>query len=207
MSSEDLNSLCNYLNLLSAEELHRIDDFRFSRFPRLSGSTRERAIRDIRSFLESVDPLDLRLEYVGWFYSWLASQCVFQPWTVYRLDASSAARPANLPERLEHAMRSPTSHTKMVAMMDRFGRYACIMTRNPAMDTLRHEVTCVCVWNMIPYLAVCPVAMTDVRRLGRALSTVLRGEHAQRAIGNYQTCWDALTAATNNFVEEHFGLR
>ncbi|KAH6924768.1 hypothetical protein HPB50_024194 [Hyalomma asiaticum] len=200
MSADDLNLLAYYLNKAPTEELHRIDDFRFTPFPKLSGSTRERAIGDVILFLKSVDTLDDRLDYMTWFYCWLVSQNVFGPWMLYRLDESSAEQYAQFPERLERAMSFPAFDAKMGARISEHGCSACIMTKDTAIDRPQHEVICMYIPHAVPYVAVCPLALVSLERLTSAISSVLQSEGAQLAVGNYANLQGAMAAAKEDFA-------
>ncbi|KAH6923396.1 hypothetical protein HPB50_001035 [Hyalomma asiaticum] len=205
MSHQDLNSLCYYLNLLHPVYLHRIDDFRFSSWPRLSGSTRERAVRDIRSFLESVQPVSLRVGYVAWFYCWLMSHHVLGPWLAYRINVSPAPSYDNLyyiPERLADAMGFPSCGATLATSLNRFGRFACIVVRDTVSGTLQ-QVVCIRTFDECPYLVVCPLASTHVRRLRSVLSTVLRGDPGELLVA----CGSSLNAATLEVATDYANLR
>lgn len=196
MTEKDIEMVCEVLHGMSEAEVRSLGDDGIWWLPHIASVPRLVAIGSIRSALREFETMDNRVFCIAWLFLCLTERQHIHVWRSYRIDYCAAALSGRLSlhERLASALAHPGSHTKY-AKVERAGAvYACIMATRAELQSLDHDVICLCIPHSLPYIFV--HSTSDEDHLNAVLERVFQKRAAEIFVG----CFDDLGLA---FDEAH----
>lgn len=203
MTDKDLQTLCDRLNVLTADQLQRLDIAEELCLPTLKGRSKKSTLVLIRCHLEGIYPLEKRLWYVARLYCWLMEHNYLYNWTVYRVNLFQVQIIYfALHRRFALAMHVQGCHLTFVPAPNPSSRCACIITTDQVSGTEEHSVICLSVWNQLPCVAISAAGTVNMHRLFCVIASVLKGNPNELRVGSFIFRETAFLAANQHFDRE-----
>ncbi|KAL1415167.1 hypothetical protein MTO96_029684 [Rhipicephalus appendiculatus] len=174
MTEKDIEMVCEVLHGMSEEDVRSLGNAGIWWLPHIPLVPRLVAIGSIRSALREFETMDNRVFCIAWLFLWLTERRHIRVWRSHCIEYCTAALSDRLAlhERLASTLAYPGSHTKYVMVERADAVYACIMATQAELESLDHNVICLCIPHLLPYVFV--HSTTDEDHLNAVLERVLQ---------------------------------